>query len=73
MGINKIAKVDSDDKLLAIFTSDELKGKKLFIVTSMGMAKYIEVDEFTLDKKSLASAMAFKDEDDFMGKLSHCP
>ena len=42
MGINKIAKVDSDDKLLAIFTSDELKGKKLFIVTSMGMAKYIE-------------------------------
>lgn len=66
MGINKIAKVDSDDKLLAIFTSEELKGKKLFIVTSMGMAKYIEVDEFTLDKKSLASAMAFKDEDDFI-------
>ena len=66
MGINKIAKVDSDDKLLAIFTSDELKGKKLFIVTSMGMAKYIEVDEFTLDKKSLASAMAFKDEEDFI-------
>lgn len=70
VGINKIAKVDSDDKLLEIFTEKELTGKKLLIVTSMGMAKYLDMSEFTFDKKSLTTAMTFKDEDDFVVSIS---
>lgn len=66
MGINKIAKVDSDDKLLNIFSPSELEGKKLLIVTSLGMAKYVDISEFSLDRKSLATAMTFKDGDDFV-------
>ncbi|MDE7080000.1 MAG: hypothetical protein K2O95_07795, partial [Clostridia bacterium] len=64
IGINKIAKVDSDDILLNIFTPAELKGKKILIVTAMGMAKYVDISEFSLDKKSQTTAMTFKDEDD---------
>lgn len=64
ISVNKFAKVDSDDILVQIFTEDEVKGKKLLLVTQMGMAKYVDLEEFTFDKKSLTNAMAFKDEDD---------
>lgn len=64
ISVNKFAKVDSDDILVQIFTESEVKGKKLLLVTQMGMAKYVDLEEFTFDKKSLTNAMAFKDEDD---------
>lgn len=64
ISVNKFAKVDSDDILLQIFTEKEVKNKKLLLVTEMGMAKYVDLEEFTFDKKSLTSAMAFKDDDD---------
>ncbi len=64
ISVNKFAKVDSDDILVQIFTESEVKGKKLLLITQMGMAKYVDLEEFTFDKKSLTNAMAFKDEDD---------
>lgn len=64
ISVNKFAKVDSDDILVQIFTESEVKGKKLLLVTQMGMAKYVDLEEFTFDKKSLTNAMVFKDEDD---------
>ncbi len=70
MGINKIAKVDSDDTLLNIFTESELKGKKILIVTALGMAKYVDISEFVFDKKSQTTAMTFKDEDDYIVSVS---
>lgn len=64
MSVNKFAKVDSDDVLVQIFDEKEVKDKKMLIVTRMGMAKYVDLEEFTFDKKSLTTAMTFKDEDD---------
>ena len=64
VSVNKFAKVDSDDILLQIFTENEVKGKKMLLVTQMGMAKYVDLDEFVFDKKSLTAAMTFKDDDD---------
>ncbi|MDE6189608.1 MAG: DNA topoisomerase 4 subunit A [Clostridia bacterium] len=66
IGVNKIAKADSDEVLLNVFDLKELKGKKILIVTAMGMAKYVEVSEFALDKKSQTTAMTFKEEDDYI-------
>ena len=64
MSVNKFAKVDSDDVFVQIFDEKEVKDKKMLIVTRMGMAKYVDLEEFTFDKKSLTTAMTFKDEDD---------
>lgn len=70
MGINKIAKVDSDDILLNVFTPKELKGKKILIVTALGMAKYVDISEFTFDKKSQTAAMVFKEDNDYIVSVS---
>ncbi len=70
MGINKIAKADSDDVLLEIFKPEDIKGKKILLVTAMGMAKYADMSEFTFDKKSQTTAMSFKDEDDVIVSVS---
>lgn len=70
MGINKLAKVDSDDVLLEVFAPSELKGKKLLLVTAAGMAKYVDVSEFVFDKKSQTAAIVFKDEDDQLVSVS---
>ena len=64
MSVNKFAKADSDDVFVQIFDEKEVKDKKMLIVTRMGMAKYVDLEEFTFDKKSLTTAMTFKDEDD---------
>ena len=64
IGVNKIAKADSDEVFINVFDFKELKDKKLLIVTAMGMAKYVDISEFALDKKSQPTAMTFKEEDD---------
>lgn len=62
--IAKIAKADSDERLLQIYTPQELEGKELYFFTKKGMVKRTDASEYGSDKKSVYPSIVLKDEDD---------
>ena len=64
VSVNKIAKADSDDKLIAVMTAEELKGAEICFYTKDGLVKKSEASEYGLDKKTVYPALVFKDEND---------
>ncbi len=64
VSVSKIAKADSDDKLIAVMTTSEIEGKELCFFTRDGLVKKSEAAEYGTDKKSVYPALVFKEDDD---------
>ena len=61
--LNKISKIDSDEKVVTFFTAAELEGKTLNFYTRLGMVKSSEASEYSLDKKNVYPSILLKEED----------
>lgn len=64
VAVSKIAKADSDDKLIAVFTPTMIEGKELCFFTKDGLVKKSEAAEYGCDKKTVYPALVFKDDGD---------
>ena len=62
--ISKIAKADSDDRVLLVATPAMLEGKELCFFTRDGMVKKSEAGEYGMEKKSVYPALVFKNDGD---------
>ena len=62
--ISKIAKADSDDRVLFVATPAMLEGKELCFFTRDGMVKKSEASEYGMEKKSAYPALVFKNDGD---------
>lgn len=62
--INKIAKIDNDERVLSIFNYETLNNNRLVFFTRDGLIKCTDGKEYFLDKKSNFQAINFKDEND---------
>ena len=62
--ISKIAKADSDDRVLFVATPAMLEGKELCFFTRDGMVKKSEASEYGMEKKSVYPALVFKNDGD---------
>ena len=65
--LNKISKIDSDEKVLTFFTAEQLKGRQLNFYTRLGMVKTSEAEEYSLDKKNVYPAIVLREGDKVMG------
>ena len=61
--LNKISKIDSDEKVITFFTAGELAGKALNFYTRLGMVKCTDAAEYSLDKKNVYPAIVLKEGD----------
>lgn len=64
--ISKIAKTDSDERLIVFFTKEEMQGKDLYFYTKNGMVKKTECSEYSLEKKTVSPGIILK-EDELVG------
>ena len=62
--ISKIAKADSDDRVMFVATPAMLEGKELCFFTRDGMVKKSEASEYGMEKKSAYPALVFKNDGD---------
>ena len=65
--IGKIARADSDEKAIAVFTPAELEGKELYFYTKQGMVKKTEAKEYSLEKKTVSPSIVLKEGDELTG------
>ena len=65
--IGKIARADSDEKAIAVYTPAELEGKELYFYTKQGMVKKTEAKEYSLDKKTVSPSIVLKEGDELTG------
>ncbi len=65
--VNKIAKADSDERIIAFFKPAELEGKELYFYTAQGMVKKTEAKEYSLEKKTVSPAIVLKEGDVLIG------
>ena len=62
--VSKIAKADSDDRLIAVATPAMIEGRELCFFTRDGLVKKSAASEYGTDKKSVYPALVFKDDGD---------
>ena len=67
IAIGKIARADSDEKAIAVFTPAELEGKELYFYTKQGMVKKTEAKEYSLEKKTVSPSIVLKEGDELTG------
>ncbi len=65
--VSKIARADSDERIVAVFTPAELQDKELYFYTAQGMVKKTEAKEYSVDKKTVSPAIVLKDGDEVIG------
>ena len=65
--LNKISKIDSDEKAVTFFTAQELEGQTLNFYTRLGMVKCSDAEEYSLDKKGVYPAVLLKEGDSVLG------
>lgn len=65
--LNKISKIDSDEKVIAFFTAAELKDRQLYFYTRLGMVKLSEAAEYSLEKKNVYPAIVLREGDSVTG------
>ncbi len=65
--LNKISKIDSDEKVVAFFTAAQLAGAQLNFYTALGMVKTSDAAEYSLDKKNVYPAIVLREGDSVIG------
>lgn len=67
MALHKISRIASDEKVVAIFSPEQAKGKQLYFYTETGMVKCSDFDEYNYDKKTVYPAIVLKEGDSVIG------